>query len=159
MELNFAERKSPWTKQYAGKPILITLLPLPDLASSMSFLVIKPSETIFSPTRWHSLNKASNSYTIHEQYYLVHTIKLKNMITFKEDKNDNWSHIDTRYYKEYLKWFQLSKVVLHWSCARRSLSEGARSWDGIWIRCSLWWINFFAKLRSTIRDQLHKNIT
>lgn len=67
-EFNFAERKSPWTKQYAGKPILITLLPLPELASFMSFLVIIPSETNFSPTRKHSLNKASNSYTIHEQY-------------------------------------------------------------------------------------------
>jgi hypothetical protein len=71
MELTLAERRSPWSRQYAGKPIEITLLPLPDFASSMSFPVIRPSEIIFSPTMQHSLNKPSNSYTYHEQHSLV----------------------------------------------------------------------------------------
>ena len=49
-ELAFAEPKSTWRRQYAGKPILMTLLPLPDLASSMSSRVISPSETSVSAT-------------------------------------------------------------------------------------------------------------
>lgn len=68
IELTFAERRSPWSRQYAGNPILTTVPPLPDLASSMSLPVIIPSEIIFSPTRQHSLNKPSNSYTSHEQH-------------------------------------------------------------------------------------------
>lgn len=35
-ELAFADRKSVWRRQQAGKPVLITLLPLLDLASARS---------------------------------------------------------------------------------------------------------------------------
>lgn len=49
--------------------MLTTLLPLMDLASSMSLEVISPSDTIFSPWTWHSLNKPSSSCINHKRTY------------------------------------------------------------------------------------------
>lgn len=62
------ERKSAWRRQYAGKPILMTLLSLPNMASCMSSCVISPWETNVSPNWRHSLHKPSNNYRTHMKH-------------------------------------------------------------------------------------------